>query len=174
MIRISSVTQRRACLGAICLLASAQVPAALFPADDTRGQGPSLSGHPSRPQYVPGPKGAPGSSVVRSGNVLYLSGLLGRGPDGKIVGDVSAQTHVVMGRLKDVLARNDSSLAQLLHCTLIVTDIQTLPLVNTAYMEYFPEDRLPARTAFEASGLAANALVEVACIAAVNQPELPS
>jgi lysine/arginine/ornithine transport system substrate-binding protein len=139
---------------------------------DIDGHGQSLSGQDSLPQYVSGRKGAPASSVVRAGNILYLSGLLGSGPDGNIVGDVVAQTHVVMGRLKDVLARNDSSLGHVLHCTLIVTDIQTLPLVNAAYMEYFPEGRLPARTAFEASGLAANALVEVACTAAINQPAL--
>lgn len=121
------------------------------------------------PEYAPGRKGAPASSAVRAGNVLYLSGLLGSGPDGRIVGDIVDQTRAVMGRLEAVLAANHSSMADVLHCMLVVTDIQKLPQVNQIYVQYFPVGRLPARTAFEASGLAADALVEIACTAAIQQ-----
>jgi enamine deaminase RidA (YjgF/YER057c/UK114 family) len=169
MMRFSLIKWLGAHLGAICLIASAQLQASLFRADDVNDHEPGLSRQVSLPQYIPGREGAPASSAVRAGNVLYLSGLLGSGPDGKIVGDVSAQTHTVMGRLKDALARNDSSMGQVLHCTMIVTDIQSLPLVSAVYTSYFPEGRLPARTAFEASGLAANALVEVGCTAVISQ-----
>lgn len=166
--RFSSIKWLGVCLGAICLMTFVQLQASSSRTDRPDHE-PSLTSQDPLPQYITARKGAPASSVVRAGNVLYLSGLLGSGPDGSIVGDVSAQTHTVMARLKDVLARNHSSMGHVLHCTLIVTDIQTLPLVNTVYMGYFPEGRLPARTAFEASGLAANALVEVSCIAAVDQ-----
>ncbi|WP_415759213.1 RidA family protein [Pseudomonas sp. LT1P18] len=187
MTRFFSAIRFGALLGAACLTASADIKASSFPDSnfDSRrlnadaahyspDQQTGLSGPDSPPQYVPARKGAPASSAVRAGNVLYLSGLLGSGPDGRIVGDVSAQTHAVMGRLRDVLARNGSSLGHVLQCTVIVTDIQTLPEVNAVYIQYFPEGRLPARTAFEASRLAANALVEIECKAYVNQTELRS
>lgn len=142
-------------LGAACLLVPADIQASSLPGSSLESrhadaahyapdQQTGLSGQDSSPQYVPARKGAPAFSAVRAGDVLYLSGLLGSGADGRIVGDVSAQTHAVMGRLRDVLAQNDSSLGHVLQCTVIVTDIQTLPEVNAVYIQYFPEGRLPA------------------------------
>lgn len=172
MILGSSTIRLWAGLGLFYLMTAAEARDSPLLGSDIRGQERDMSGQGSMLQYLPSRKGAPASSAVRVGNVLYLSGLLGSGTDGRIVGDILAQTHAMMGRLQEVLARNDSSMGNVLHCTLITTDIHKLPLVNEVYIQYFPIDRLPARTAFEASGLAADALVEIACTAAVNQPAM--
>lgn len=39
------------------------------------------------------------------------------------------------------------------------------PAFNAIYLDYFPSDRLPARSAFGTSGPALGALVEVECLA---------
>lgn len=169
MIPFSSFSRLCSCLGTICLMTTAQAHASPLHVSDIRGQEQDMATQSLIPQYTSSRKGAPASSAVRAGNILYLSGLLGSGPDGRIVGDVVDQTRAMMGRLEIVLARNHSSMGNVLHCTLILTDIQKLPQVNEVYVQYFPVGRLPARTAFEASGLAADALVEIACTAAIHE-----
>jgi enamine deaminase RidA (YjgF/YER057c/UK114 family) len=39
--------------------------------------------------------------------------------------------------------------------------------MNQVYVTFFPRDKMPARSAFAASGLALDARVEIECIAAV-------
>jgi enamine deaminase RidA (YjgF/YER057c/UK114 family) len=50
-------------------------------------------------------------------------------------------------------------------CTVMIADIDEWGAFNEVYVSYFPGAK-PARSAFESSGLAFNARVEVECWAA--------
>ncbi|HUN66017.1 MAG TPA: RidA family protein [Bacteroidota bacterium] len=106
----------------------------------------------------------PFSDAVRVGNMLYLSGAVGIDSTGKLVpGGVEAETRQVMENIRRVLERNGSSFDRIVKCTVILADIREWPALNAVYRTYFRKDRLPARTAFAAAGLAFGARLELEC-----------
>ena len=64
-----------------------------------------------------------------------------------------------------VLQDHNLDFNDIVKCTLMLADIKDWPLANQAYTPFFT--KLPARSAFAASGLALGAKVEVECIAAL-------
>ena len=50
-------------------------------------------------------------------------------------------------------------------CTVMLADMAEWGAMNEVYAEFFPENK-PARSAFGASGLAADGRVEIECMAA--------
>ncbi|KAF3883972.1 MULTISPECIES: RidA family protein [Nostocales] len=111
----------------------------------------------------------PFPEAVRVGNMLYLSGVIGNIPGAKelVPGGVTAETKQTMENIKRVLERYGSSLNQVVKVTVILADIKEWNAVNEVYLTYFSKDRLPARTAFEASKLILDARVEMECIAVI-------
>lgn len=111
----------------------------------------------------------PFSEAVRVGDMLYLSGVIGNIPSAKELapGGVTAETKQTMENIKRILERYGSSLNQVVKVTVILADIKEWNAVNEVYVTYFSKDRLPARTAFEASKLILDARVEMECIAVV-------
>ena len=59
------------------------------------------------------------------------------------------------------------ALEDVFKCTVMLADMNDWPAFNQIYLEYFPANRLPARSAFGTTGLALGALVEVECLAKV-------
>jgi 2-iminobutanoate/2-iminopropanoate deaminase len=111
---------------------------------------------------------APFSEAVRVGPVLYLSGALGLGPDGKLVpGGIEAETRQTMENIHAVLVRHGSSLDRVIKCTAMLADMAEWAAMNRAYLECFP-NHLPARSAFGTTGLALGARVEIEAIALVG------
>lgn len=113
---------------------------------------PSLNGQP-----------LPFSDAVRVGDILYLSGEIGVGPDGKLPGGIEAQTRQAMDNLGAVLKRAGLGYGDVFHCTAFLADMKDWPAFNKVYVPYFPAGRMPARSAFGASGLALGALLEIEC-----------
>ena len=113
---------------------------------------PTLNGQP-----------LPFSEAVRVGDVLYLSGQLGRGPDGKLPEGIEAQTKQTLDNIGATLKLAGLTHADIFHCTAMLADMKLWPDFNKAYVTYFPEGKRPARSAFGASGLALGALVELEC-----------
>ncbi len=110
----------------------------------------------------------PFSEAVRVGSVLYLSGQMGIGADGKLVaGGIEAETRQIMENIKDVLARHGSSLDRVVKCTVMLADMNEWAAMNAVYVKYF-SGHLPARSAFGANGLALGGRVELECIATVD------
>src|SRR3954462_3009218 len=105
----------------------------------------------------------PFSSAVRVGDVLYLSGQLGIGPDGKLPDGIEAQTKQALDNIGAVLKRAGVGYGDVFHCTAFLSDMQNWPAFNTVYVPYFPAGKLPARSAFGANGLALGALLELEC-----------
>ena len=117
------------------------------------------------------PYGAPTrpfSPAVRVGNMLYLSGQIGTGPDGRLVpGGIEAETRQTMEDIRDVLLRRGSSLDRVVKCTVMLADMREWEAMNGVYTTYFPRNK-PARSALGASGLALGARVEIECWATVG------
>ena len=113
---------------------------------------PTLNGQP-----------LPFSEAVRVGDVLYLSGQLGRGPDGKLPEGIEAQTRQTLDNIGATLKLAGLTHADIFHCPAMISYFKLWPYFNTAYVNYFPEGKRPARSAFGTSGLALGALVELEC-----------
>jgi reactive intermediate/imine deaminase len=114
-------------------------------------------------EYLGAPPGMPFSSAVRVGDILYLSGEIGEGPDGKLVQGMEAQTKQTMENIAATLKKNGASYDDVFKCTVLLTDMSKWADFNKVYVRYFKPDRLPARSAVGANGLALGALVEVEC-----------
>ena len=113
---------------------------------------PSLNGQP-----------LPFSDAVRVGDTLYLSGQIGIGPDGKLPSGIEAQTRQAMDNVGAVLKRAGLGYGDVFHCTALLADMKDWPAFNKVYVPYFPAGKMPARSAFGASGLALGALLEIEC-----------
>jgi enamine deaminase RidA (YjgF/YER057c/UK114 family) len=105
---------------------------------------------------------APFSSAVRVGDVIYLSGAIGR-PDGKLPEGIEAQTKATMEDIGATLKRAGLRFDDLFHCTAFLSDMKNWPAFNKVYVSYFPNGKLPARSAFGVNGLALGALLELEC-----------
>ena len=105
----------------------------------------------------------PFSEAVRVGDILYLSGQLGRAPDGKLPDGIEAQTRQTLDNIGATLKSAGLGYEDVFHCTAMLSDMANWPAFNKVYVTYFPEGKRPARSAFGASGLALNALIEVEC-----------
>ena len=119
---------------------------------------PMLEGHP-----------LPFSNAVRVGDVLYMSGQLGIGPDGKLPDGIEAQTRQALENVGKILKRAGLGFTDVFHCTAMLSDMANWPSFNKVYVTYFPEGKRPARSAFGASGLALGGLIELECQAYAPQ-----
>jgi 2-iminobutanoate/2-iminopropanoate deaminase len=105
----------------------------------------------------------PFSRAVRVGDILYLSGAIGRGPDGKPPEGIEAQTKATMEDIGETLKLAGLGYKDLFHCTVFLSDMKNWAAFNQVYVTYFPDGPLPARSAFGANGLALGALLEIEC-----------
>jgi len=110
----------------------------------------------------------PFSSAVQVGSTLYLSGTLGNYPGTAelVAGGIEAETRQTMDNIKATVKRFGSSMNRVVKCTVFMADMAEWEVMNNVYRTYF--ERLPARSAFGASGLALGARVEIDCIAIVQ------
>jgi len=112
----------------------------------------------------------PFSQAVRVGDVLYLSGCLGNVP-GKmelVSGGMEAEARQTMENIGAVPKENGLGFDAVIKCTVMLADMSKWGDFNKIYVTYFDPDRLPARSAFGANGLALGALVEVECTACLK------
>ena len=105
----------------------------------------------------------PFSSAVRAGDILYVSGQIGVLPDGSLPDGIEAQSRQVMANLAAILAEAGLGLGDVFHALVMLADMSEWGAFNAAYLEHFEAGRLPARSAFAASGLALGARVEIEC-----------
>lgn len=102
------------------------------------------------------------SSSVRAGDLVFLSGVIGRdGPDG-----VQGATRQALEGVRERVEASDATMADVVQCTVYLTDMDDHGAMNEAYSEYWTSDP-PARTAVAVQAVPASAILEIACIAAV-------
>lgn len=105
----------------------------------------------------------PFSRAVRVGDILYLSGAIGRGSDGKPPEGIEAQARATMDDIGETLKLAGLGYDDLFHCTVFLSDMKNWADFNKVYLTYFPDGPLPARSALGVNGLALGALLEIEC-----------
>ena len=107
----------------------------------------------------------PFSPAVRVGDVIYLSGQIGATADGRIPEGIEAQARAAMDNLAASAKLAGVGLDAVFKCLVMLDDMSQWNAFNAVYVTYFKPDRLPARSAFGADGLALGATLEVECLA---------
>ena len=116
-------------------------------------------------KYDDGSFAGPYSESARVGGLLFLAGQIGEDKDGLVPGGMKAEAEQMMLNIKAALARRGLAMKHVVKCTVFLTDIAEWGAFNEVYKRHFSQP-YPARSALGASGLAANARVEMECIAA--------
>jgi len=111
----------------------------------------------------------PYSQAIRCGQLVYTSGQIPLDAvTGEIVGeDVQAQTHRVLQNLQAVLNSAGSSLKNVIKTTVFLTQMSDFQAMNAIYASYFGSPA-PARSTVAVAELPRKALVEIECIALVE------
>ncbi len=122
-----------------------------------------------KPHFLNSPqaseRGLPFSEAVRAGNFIFLSGQIGGDETMRLVpGGIVAESRQVLKNIQSTLERYGSSLADVVKCTVFLTDMAEWEEFNKVYREVFKAP-FPARSALGVSALALGARVEVECIA---------
>lgn len=109
----------------------------------------------------------PLSKSVRVGEVLYLSGDLGIAANGGglVPGGIEPETRRMMARIGETLAEHGLEFDNLFKCNVFLADMDEWGVFNKVYKGFFKPGKYPVRSAFGVSGLAANARVEMECMA---------
>jgi len=112
----------------------------------------------------------PYSQAIRSGQYVYTSGQIALEPtSGELVGnEVQAQTHQVLTNLQAVLSSAGTSLANVVKTTVFLTRMSDFQAMNAIYATYF-SDPAPARSTVAVAELPRQALVEIECVALINE-----
>lgn len=94
----------------------------------------------------------PYSYCLRSGDTLFMSGLIARnGKDNSVVpGDVTTQTRAVMENARELLEAAGLSFPHVVSARVFLPDLQDFAAMNRVYQEYVGADR-PARATVGAS-----------------------
>lgn len=122
--------------------------------------------HPSSWMTSPNPY----SYAIRTGDTLFLSGLIARrGKDNSVVsGDVATQTRVVMENAQELLDAAGLSFPHLVSARAFLPDLKDFAEFNRVYREFVGADR-PARATVGASLTAGTYNVEVTFVASAAQ-----
>jgi 2-iminobutanoate/2-iminopropanoate deaminase len=109
----------------------------------------------------------PLSPGIKVGNMVYVSGQVGRHPTtGQMGSDVREQTRNALERIKIILEEAGTSLDNVVSATCWLTTSANFAAFNEVYSSYFATAR-PARATVEANLMGTGALVEImvtACI----------
>jgi len=114
----------------------------------------------------------PYSQAIRCGQFVYASGQIALDPvRGELVGDdVQAQTHRVLQNLQAVLTSAGTSLANIVKTTVFLTRMSDFQAMNAIYATYFSSASggAPARSTVAVAELPRKALIEIECVALVE------
>jgi enamine deaminase RidA (YjgF/YER057c/UK114 family) len=110
------------------------------------------------------------SRAVRAGDLIFVSGTVAWGPDGKLVGkgDVYAQAKQTIANIEGYLREAGASLKDVVRTRIYLIDVSRWEEVARAHREAFGEAP-PASSLLQISALAEpEMLVEIEAVAVVN------
>ncbi|WP_455141647.1 RidA family protein [Candidatus Hodarchaeum mangrovi] len=103
-------------------------------------------------------------AIISSGkNLIFISGQLAS----DLQADIRTQTNQIMGKIKDILAKVEVNMENIVKTTIFLTDMSDFTRVNEEYAKYFSENP-PARATVQVAGLPLNAKIEIEAIAIIN------
>ncbi len=120
---------------------------------------------------APSPVG-PYSQAVLANGWLYCSGQIALDPvTGLMVGNgnIEKETYQVLKNLQAVLASANAKSSDVVRTTIYLKNLSDFAKVNQIYSEVFQNSLSPARACVEVAGLPKGALVEIDCIALLEE-----
>lgn len=105
------------------------------------------------------------STAVRSGNLIFFSGVIGTRAGDRPLTTTAEQTQQVLETIRGHLENIALTPADLVKCTVFLVDMRDYAEMNEVYARFFAGDP-PARSAIGVAALPAGARVEIECIAA--------
>jgi len=90
--------------------------------------------------------------VVRAGDQVWLSGMIGMTPGGHVPEDTVEQFRIAMASIDNCLRQAGGRPEQIVKVQVFLTDISERAAINAIRQDYFGEHR-PASTLFEVSAL---------------------
>ncbi|MGD9924389.1 MAG: RidA family protein [Lautropia sp.] len=115
---------------------------------------------------IPQPAGYK-SMAVRAGGLIFVSGQIGKGPDGLPLPTVEEQAAGAFRQIAAILELAGSSLANVVKLSILVTEAEYQFRLQDVKREFFPTDP-PATMGAVVKGLALGAKVEIDAIATVD------
>jgi 2-iminobutanoate/2-iminopropanoate deaminase len=114
---------------------------------------------------IPKPRG-PYSPFVRAGDLIFVSG---QGPVDPAtnefsLGDIRHETRLTLENIRRILEQAGASPADVVKCSVFLSNGQDFAAMNEVYAEFFGETR-PARTTVEAQFAFREMKVEIDCVA---------
>ena len=108
----------------------------------------------------------PYSPAVLAGNMLFVSGQVGKNPEtGELMlADIKTETKQVMENLKAILTEAGMEFSNVVKTTIFLADMNDFASVNEVYGSYFTSD-FPARETVQVAKLPLNVNVEISVIA---------
>ena len=94
------------------------------------------------------------SHAVRYGKLLFVSGQVGRRPDGTIPETVEEQVQVAFENLKAILAAAGTDLSHVLRCQCYLSRPEDFAVMNRTYHPYFEGMAVPPARCTVFAGLA--------------------
>jgi 2-iminobutanoate/2-iminopropanoate deaminase len=118
---------------------------------------------------APAPVGAYNQAILHNGT-LYISGQIALDPTtgALVTEDVESETRRVMENLRAILEEAGLTFADLIKCSIFVSNIKNYGRINTVYSSYFEEATAPARELVEVANLPKMVNVEISAIAAFD------
>jgi len=109
----------------------------------------------------------PLSHAVIDDRYVFVSGLVAADvPNGQgAIGDVAAETQVVLTALDALLGRLELSMAQVVRVSVHLSDLDDMPAFDRGYAAFFPHGQFPARTCVEVARLVGGCRVEITATA---------
>ncbi|MGB3307980.1 MAG: RidA family protein [Thermomicrobiales bacterium] len=112
----------------------------------------------------------PYSQAIKANGLVYTAGVIPLDPETKqIVGDgIEEQATRVLTSLKGLLEASGSSLDRAIKTTCFLANLDDFPAFNSIYASYFSTEPAPARSTVQVARLPMGVLVEVECIALMD------
>ena len=129
----------------------------------------TASKQPKQAFTTPAADGTPGkpspilSSAIKSGNKLYVSGILGNMAENK--GNTEAQTVEALARIGRTLKAAGYDWSNVVDGIVYITDVPNFDAMNKGYRTIFTKD-FPARATVRTGLVNADGLVEIMFVAA--------
>ncbi|KAG0267534.1 hypothetical protein DFQ27_008675 [Actinomortierella ambigua] len=111
----------------------------------------------------------PYSQAIAANGLVFCSGSIPIDPkSGEIIGsEVKAQTRQVFANMTEVLKASNASLSSVVKTTVFLKNMNDFVAMNEVYGELMGDAR-PARSTVEVARLPKDVLVEIECVAVVN------
>src|SRR4051812_31356313 len=105
------------------------------------------------------------SPGIRVGDIVYTSGQLGTARDAPD-STIQTQTKKALENVKAVVEAGGSTMANVLKCTVFLTDVKDFAGMNSVYSTFFPKEPPARSTVVVAALVSPAAKVEIECMAA--------